>query len=51
MPKTLIKNIKQLLQVRPKNHVLLKGKALADLPLIENAFLTFDSQQITSYGA
>jgi imidazolonepropionase len=50
MPNTLIKNIKQLIQVRPQNHLLLKGKDMAVLPVIENAFLTFDQGIITSYG-
>lgn len=50
MSKTLIKNIKQLIQVRPQNHHLLKGKDLNELPIIEHAFLTFDKGRITNYG-
>ena len=50
MKKILIKNIKQLIQVRPQHHQLLKGKEMGDLPIIENAFLTFDNGIITSYG-
>lgn len=50
MTNTLIKNIKQLIQVRPQNHNLLKGNDLSELPVIENAFLTFSNGFITSFG-
>jgi len=50
MTKILIKNIHQLLQVRSQNHHLLKGKDLAELPFIENAFLTINDDIISSYG-
>ena len=46
---TLITNIQQLINVREQN-VLLRGKALADLPIIENAFLLIEDDIITDYG-
>lgn len=46
----LIKNIKQLLQVREESHFL-KGKAMGDLPLIENAWLAIEEDRIIAYGA
>ena len=46
---TLITNIQQLVNVREQN-VLLRGKALADLPIIENAFLLIEDDIITDYG-
>jgi imidazolonepropionase len=46
---TLIINIKQLVGCRKKNE-LLRGKALAELPGIENAFLLIEDGIISSYG-
>ena len=46
---TLITNIQQHINVREQN-VLLRGKALADLPIIENAFLLIEDDIITDYG-
>lgn len=45
----LIINIKQLIGVR-ENPQLLRGTAMADLPLLENAFLRIESEKIADYG-
>jgi imidazolonepropionase len=47
---TLIINIKLLVQVRDQQPVLLKGKALAVLPCIEDAFLLIEDDVIAAYG-
>lgn len=47
---TLFINIRFLLNVR-EHPVLLRGKALAELPLIENAFLLVEDGLITEYGS
>jgi imidazolonepropionase len=46
---TLITNIKQLVGVRKENK-LLRGKELAELPSIENAYLVIEDGIITGYG-
>jgi imidazolonepropionase len=46
---TLITNIKNLTGTREQN-ALLRGKALAELPFIENAFLLIEDDVIVSYG-
>lgn len=45
----LIINIKQLIGVR-ENPQLLRGTAMADLPLLENAFLRIEGDKIADYG-
>jgi imidazolonepropionase len=45
----LIINIKQLIGVREKP-TLLRGAAMVDLPLLENAFLRIEGETITDYG-
>lgn len=47
---TLITNIKQLINVREAS-TLLRGKELADLPSIENAFLIIEHGMIAEYGS
>lgn len=47
---TLIINIQQLVNTREQNN-LLRGKALAELPCIENAFLLIEDGIIAMYGA
>lgn len=47
---TLISHIKGLAGVRKENN-LLRGPALADLPVIENAFLVVEGHQIAGYGS
>lgn len=45
----LIINIKQLIGVREKP-TLLRGAAMADLPLLDNAFLRIEGERIVDYG-
>jgi imidazolonepropionase len=45
----LIKNIKQLIGVRSDNK-LLRGMDLAELPLIDNAYLVLDGERIADFG-
>lgn len=47
---TLITNIQQLIAVREEN-ILLRGAALAQLPVIENAFVLIEDGIIAAYGA
>ncbi|HMU11283.1 MAG TPA: imidazolonepropionase [Ferruginibacter sp.] len=47
---TLITHIRQLVNVREQNE-LLRGKALANLPVIDDAFLLIEDGIIAAYGA
>src|SRR4051794_38321993 len=47
---TLISNIKLLVNTR-EHFNLLKGKELANLPCIENAFLIIEDDHIAGYGS
>jgi imidazolonepropionase len=47
---TLISNIKLLVNTREEFH-LLRGKELAELPCIENAFLIIEDDHIAEYGS
>jgi imidazolonepropionase len=47
----LIKNIKGLVQVREKSVQRLSGSFMANLPILENAFLAISDGVITGYGA
>ena len=47
---TLLKNIKQLLQVRDADCTILSGSAMKKLPVLENAFLVVTDDLITDYG-
>ena len=47
--KTLITNIKQLVNVRKENE-LLRGAALTNLPILENAFLIIEDDKILDFG-
>lgn len=47
--KTLITNIKQLVNVREESN-LLRGKELSKLPCIANAFLVIEDEKISEYG-
>ena len=49
MPATIITNIKQLVNTRQHNK-LLRGKELAELPCIENAYLVIENGIIAEYG-
>src|SRR5437867_10306194 len=46
---TLVSNIKKLVGVRQENK-LLHGRELADLPIIENAYLIIEDGVIVEYG-
>lgn len=48
--KVLFKNIKQLLQVREEPVKLLKGSEMAELPIIENAWLLVENGKIADFG-
>lgn len=48
--KTLIKNIKELVQVDDKARLLVKGKDMAKLKTIKNAFLIINDEIIEDYG-
>ncbi|MCX7549778.1 imidazolonepropionase [Xanthomarina sp. F2636L] len=47
----LIKNIKELLQVRDTNISVVKGKDMKILPSIKNAYLLIDHDTIVDYGS
>ncbi|MGE5105999.1 MAG: imidazolonepropionase [Sphingobacteriales bacterium] len=49
MSSLLVTNIKQLVNVREEN-ILLRGKQLASLPCIENAYLIIEDGIIAGYG-
>ena len=46
---TLFTNIRTLINVREKYH-LLRGKELAELPCMDNAYLIVDGSTIAAYG-
>jgi len=48
--KLLIINIKELLQVRSENPGIVKGKDMAKLPKLTNAWLYIESGKIAAYG-
>ena len=47
----LIKNIKELLQVRENNVAMVSGSEMATLPTIKNAYLLFDNDLISDFGS
>ncbi|HTD94408.1 MAG TPA: imidazolonepropionase [Chitinophagaceae bacterium] len=49
MSSTLIVNIRKLVNARPQ-HQLLRGPALADLPVIDQAFLLIEDDTIAGFG-
>ncbi len=49
MASTLITNIGQLVNTRVQSHVL-RGKELAELPCIENAYLVVEDDEIAGFG-
>jgi len=51
MKKILIKNIKTLVQTRDDIDAPLRGKQMAALPTIDNAFLLIENGQISDFGA
>ena len=48
--KTLLINIHQLLQVRPSEVRFVAGEQMRNLPLIQNAWLLIDKEQIADFG-
>lgn len=46
----LITNIKQLLQVHDSNTTIVKGKAMKELPILENAYIYIEHDTIIEYG-
>src|SRR5258708_36118570 len=50
MSSRLIVNIRQLVGTREQSH-LLRGAELAELPVIENAWLLIEDGEIAGYGA
>ena len=46
----LIKNIKQLIQVRPEAPIMLRGKEMAELPVLDNAWMLIENGLIHSFG-
>ncbi|TCK69191.1 imidazolonepropionase [Winogradskyella wandonensis] len=46
----LIKNIKQLIQVHENNVLIVKGKDMKKLPIIENAYLYIQDDTIVEFG-
>ena len=51
MGKVLIKNIKGLVQAGENFPVMKQGKEMADLPIIENAFLALEDGIVVEYGS
>jgi len=47
----LVKNIKELIQVRENGIKFLKGKEMSELPTIKNAFLLVSDGIIEGYGS
>ncbi len=50
MSRILIKNIKQLIQVRDNAPLTVKGSDMAKLPVLENAWLLIEDHLISDYG-
>lgn len=47
----ILQNIKELVQVDPKNRLWVAGKSMSDLLTIKNAFLVIQNEQIRDFGA
>lgn len=50
MHKILIKNIKGLVQVGENLPTIRKGKEMQELPILENAFLALENNEVIAYG-
>jgi imidazolonepropionase len=48
--KTHFVNIKSLVQVRDSSVAQVKGKAMSELPCLDNAFLSIEDETITNFG-
>jgi len=51
MQKILIKNIKGLVQVGENLPQIRKGKEMQELPILDNAFLALEVNDVIAYGA
>lgn len=51
MSKILIKNIKSLLQIREAELKFVSGKAMDELPSLDNAFLAIEDGEIIAFGS
>ncbi len=51
MKKILIKNIKGLVQAGEEIPAVIKGSQMAELPIIENAFLALEDGEVVAYGS
>ena len=49
--RTLIKNIKELIQIRPQNIKLVRGEEMKNLPTLKNAYLVIEHEQILNFGS
>ncbi|MBC7642175.1 MAG: imidazolonepropionase [Flavobacterium sp.] len=49
--KTIIINIKELVQIRDKHVLKVSGNAMANLPSIQNAYLIIDNNLIADFGS
>lgn len=47
----ILENIKELVQVDPKNRLWVAGRSMSDLLTIKNAFLVVQDEQIRDFGA
>lgn len=47
----ILENIKELVQVDPKNRLWVAGRSMSDLLTIKNAFLVIQDEQIRDFGA
>lgn len=47
----ILQNIKELVQVDPKNRLWVAGKSMAELQTIKNAFLIVQDEQIEDFGS
>ena len=46
----ILENIKELVQVDPKNRLWVAGKSMAEIQTIKNAFLLIKDEQIKDFG-
>src|SRR5262245_54926457 len=51
MPSLLIHNIKYLVQAETKYRAVVKGAGMADLPVLDDAFLLIENERIASFGS
>ncbi|MCI4442825.1 MAG: imidazolonepropionase, partial [Lentimicrobium sp.] len=49
--KTLIINIKELLQIRESSVLKVSGDAMAVLPTVKNAYLVIENDLISDFGS